>query len=79
MFGKMVADLDIKENTNRQESHILNYFSHRKIYILYLTVSGECEAHAEEEPNGKEKRQMTALLDKSESEGELLQYSDIVV
>ena len=30
-------------------------------------MSGECEAHAEEEPKGKQKREVTALSDKSES------------
>jgi hypothetical protein len=79
MFGKMLAALDIQENRNNKESHILNEFSRRKIYTLYLTLFGECWARAEKEPKDKDKRQVTALLDKSESEGELLQYSDIVV
>jgi len=63
----MLAAIDIKENTNSKESHVLNEISRRRIYILYLTVSGECEAHAEEQPKDKEKRQVTALSDKSES------------
>ena len=62
----MLAALDIKGNINNKESHILNDFSRRKIYILYLTVSGGCEAHAEEEMKDKSKRQVTALSDKSE-------------
>jgi len=63
----MLAALDIKENTDSKESHIPNDFSRPRIYILYWTVSGECEAHAEEEPKEKEKREVTALSDKSES------------
>jgi len=55
MFGKMLAALDIKETTNSKESHILNEFSRRRTYILYVNVSGECEAHAEVEPKDKEK------------------------
>jgi hypothetical protein len=52
MFGKMLTALDIKErHTNSEKIRILNDFSRRRIYILYLTVSGECEGHAEEELN----------------------------
>ena len=63
----MLAALDIKENTKSKESHILNDFSRRRIYILYWTASGESEAHAEEEPKDKDKRQVNALLGKSGS------------
>ena len=62
----MLAALDNKENTNSNESHILNDFSCHRIYILYVTVSEKCEAHADEESKDNEKRQVTALQDKSE-------------
>jgi hypothetical protein len=42
-------------------------------------VSGEYEAHAEEEPKDKEIRQVTALSDKSESVMRTAAYIDIVV
>jgi hypothetical protein len=63
----MLAALGIKGNTNGNKSHILNDISRRRIHMLYLTVSVECEAHAEEQPKDKEKRHVTALSDKSES------------
>jgi len=61
VLGKMLAALDNKENTNSNESHILNDFSCHRIYILYVTVSEKCEAHADEESKDNEKRQVTAL------------------
>jgi hypothetical protein len=68
IFGKLLAALDIKENTNSKESHILNDYSLRRIHISYLIVYGGCESHAKEKPTDKEKRQVTLLSDKSESE-----------
>jgi len=67
IFGKALAALDVKENTDNKESHIINDFSRRRIYMLYWTVCGEYQAHAEEKPKNKEIRQVTALSDKSES------------